>query len=402
MISKKDILKKAMVPWNSGNFLRTQVLPNAKTVFPIEIRFRTPGGKFLLENFEMVRTWIHEIRSDSREDQPKGYDILWKKIAHRNLGEQQLPWRLVFRSAEDWLFFIKRERKAAQFSALAAYTRDYLPELTGYLAEYPLKALALADDWSALIRVCQWFKAHPDPGVYIRELDIPGVDTKFIESRKSSLMALLPRVLDAGGSQTSITGLSRHGFERKFCLKYDPPLVRFRMLDPVRRRKGFSDLSVPVGQLACTPLEVDRIFITENKINGLSFPELSQSMVIFGLGYGVDMLAEISWMASCEIIYWGDIDTHGFSILSMLRGQFPTVQSMLMDRDTLMAHKELWGSEEKDKRHTGDLHHLTPHELELFRELKQNIHGTHVRLEQERIRFSFLVTHLKKISKREK
>jgi hypothetical protein len=31
--------------------------------------------------------------------------------------------------------------------------------------------------------VLRWFVANPRPGVYLRQLDIPGVDTKFIEVR---------------------------------------------------------------------------------------------------------------------------------------------------------------------------------------------------------------------------
>src|ERR1022692_4377837 len=36
--------------------------------------------------------------------------------------------------------------------------------------------------------------------------------------------------------------------------------------------------------------------------------------------------------------YWGDIDTYGFHILDRLRVLFPDVQSLLMDRDTLLEH----------------------------------------------------------------
>jgi hypothetical protein len=107
-----------------------------------------------------------------------------------------------------------------------------------------------------------------------------------------------------------------------------------------------------------------------------------------GIGYGVDMLPDIPWLGEKDIIYWGDIDTHGFAILSQIRGYFPNVRSILMNRKILLDHKALWGAEDPAKRYAGDLSHLTPEEYDLFVGLKQNTLGPHLRLEQERVRFS--------------
>ena len=56
---------------------------------------------------------------------------------------------------------------------------------------------------------------------------------------------------------------------------------------------------------------VERVFVTENEINGLAFPPCPGSIVIFGLGYGLDRLADIAWLERTQVWYWGDIDTHG-------------------------------------------------------------------------------------------
>jgi hypothetical protein len=233
------------------------------------------------------------------------------------------------------------------------------------------------------------------PSKYIRQLDIAGVDTKFIETQKSVLMDLLPLVLEEAHYQSAITGLAKHGFERKFGLKYDPPLVRLRLLDPALIQSGFSDITVSLAELAQTDPGAKTIFITENKINGLAFPQVKHSLVMFGLGYGVEMLPDIPWLGKKDIIYWGDIDTHGFAILSQIRGYFTNVRSILMNQKTLLDHKALWGAEDPDKRYAGDLHHLTSEEYDLFVELKQNILSNHLRLEQERVRFSAVQEALK-------
>ncbi len=390
MINQSQLKKKALATWNSGAFLSARVRNEQKKMFPIEIRFRTPGGKALLEQFDAVRTWINTLRKNSKEYRSKGYDIVWEMRQHRTLGIQHLPQRIFFLTPADWLFFIGKEKEDATFLEMITYTHVTLPGLADFLSEYPLKALSHAADWSKLIRVCQWFSTHPCPGKFIRELDIAGVDTKFIESKKALLMAVLPLVLQTGNHRTEIKGLSRHGFERKFGLKYDPPLIRFRLLDPDLIKIGFSDMSVPLWELIKNDPGTNIVFITENKINGLVFPDVKQAMVIFGLGYGVKMLQKIPWLGKKDIVYWGDIDTHGFAILSRLRSHFPKVASILMDRQTLTLHKKLWGTEDPAKRYINDLSNLTPDEYALFYDLKQDRLGPNIRLEQERIRFSIL------------
>lgn len=393
MITPSQIRKKALVPWNSGAFLKSCI--DGPPIFPLEIRFRTPGGNEILEKYDTVRQWIRTLKNHSKETKPKGYDIVWRNIRHRTLGQQQMPQRIVFSTEQDWLFYIQKETAHLDFVKMATQTGASLPELLPYLSQQPLKALKHAARWPDILTVCRWFKTHPMPRKYIRQLDIADVDTKFIETQKSVLMDLLPLVLEEAHYQSAVTGLAKHGFERKFGLRYDPPLVRLRLLDSALIQSGFSDITVPLAEFAQTDPGAETIFITENKINGLAFPQVNHSLVIFGLGYGVEMLQDIPWLGKKVMIYWGDIDTHGFAILSQIRGYFPNVRSMLMDRTTLMDHKALWGQEDPAKRYAGDLHHLTPEEYDLFVELKQNKLNTHVRLEQERVRFSTVQKVLK-------
>ena len=92
---------------------------------------------------------------------------------------------------------------AARFRSLAASTLEKLPELAGWLARRPLTALEYAADWDRILAVLRWFREHPRCGLYLRQLDIGGVDTKFIEGRKPLLAELLdivlpPEALDTG------------------------------------------------------------------------------------------------------------------------------------------------------------------------------------------------------------
>jgi hypothetical protein len=111
-------------------------------------------------------------------------------------------------------------------------------------------------------------------------------------------------------------------------------------------------------------------------------------MVIFGSGYGVRALASLGWLAGLDLVYWGDLDTHGFAILNGLRQCFPRARAMLMDRATLLAHRGQWVTEPSPTRAALNL--LTPAEQELYHALSANAFGSAVRLEQERVSFTAL------------
>jgi Uncharacterized protein conserved in bacteria C-term(DUF2220) len=150
----------------------------------------------------------------------------------------------------------------------------------------------------------------------------------------------------------------------------EPPLVRFRILDKALAVNTWTDLSLPPEHFAILPVPVRRVFITENRINGLSFPDCRGSIIVFGLGYGLDRLADIAWMRTVDVHYWGDIDTHGLGILNRLRVHLPHARSFLMNRETLEAHRNLWGQEPLDRRYTGDTSLLTHDECGLFEDLR--------------------------------
>ncbi|MEP6972371.1 MAG: DUF2220 domain-containing protein, partial [Betaproteobacteria bacterium] len=119
---------------------------------------------------------------------------------------------------------------------------------------------------------------------------------------------------------------------------------------------------------------------------------VNNAIVIFGAGYGWDALARSRWLLDCSLVYWGDIDTHGFAILNQLRGQFDAVTSILMDRATLLAHEAHWGSEDKPSR--ADLPRLNADERALYDDLRDNRIRNGLRLEQERISYGWVQRQL--------
>ena len=272
------------------------------------------------------------------------------------------------------------------------------PLLLTWLSRRPLQALDLADRWERLLAVVAWLQAHPRPGIYPRQVDVPGVDSKFIEAHRGVLTELLDLALPPEAVDTGATGVAQ--FARRFGFLDKPARIRFRLLDPalpgVQAWAGLRpDIALDAASFAALAWPVERVFVTENETNFLSFPAVAGSIVVFGAGYGWEALARAAWLGRCQLLYWGDIDTHGFAILDQLRGSFPGAASLLMDRETLLAHRPHWGEEPEPARH--DLTRLMPEEAAVYDELRFDRHQPRLRLEQERVGFGWLCDRLARI-----
>ena len=241
----------------------------------------------------------------------------------------------------------------------------------------------MLDQWGKLLRTLDWMVANPRPKCYLRQISLPEIDTKFIEQHKKLLAEWLDILLKPEDIAVEFTGIS--SFEHRYGFIAKPTLIRFRLLDKSLFIQGLSDLSVTVDEFCRLNLAIETVFITENDINCLAFPEFSMAMVIFGRGYGFDYLAQAQWLKTKAIWYWGDIDTHGFAILSQFRQFFPQAQSLLMDRETLLNHRAHWATENRPT--LSDLPNLNADEAALFDDLRSNRIGMALRLEQEHIAF---------------
>ena len=374
--------------WDRGLLLAS--VAGGESVFPRRLALKGPDSRALGERFSEVRDWIAGLGANEGL-----YRIEWRSVNHRVLGANRIPSAIWIDTLEQALGLIGKHRAAERFAGMVERTRETRAELIPWLAKRPLRALALAEEWPQLLAIVDWLSKHPRPEVYLRQVDLPGVHTKLIEGHRAVLAELFDLVLPGEAIDATHTGA--FGFCRRYGFLDKPARVRFRMLDPtVRLLPMASDQDITLTQAAFSSLAppVTTVFITENEINFLAFPNVRDSMVIFGAGYGFANLATVHWLQEKNILYWGDIDTHGFAILNQLRGFFPHTVSFLMDRETLLAHRQFWGSEPQPQ--TGDLLRLTTEEQALYDQLRQHTWGVSVRLEQEKIGFRFLAATLQR------
>jgi len=380
--------------WERGDIPKARILGEA--LFPLELRIKGPTTRELANRFGDVMAWVDALRKSSAEVRGYGYEIRWEQVNNRVHGANDLPVAAVFPTEQDALRFMRRQSEAERLWRLVDATLARYSTLKEWLARRSLTALRHASDWDRILAVLDWFAAHPRSGLYLRQLDIPDVDTKFIESNRGLLSELLDQILPPDAIDATATGVTN--FSARYGLRQEVPTIRFRLLDPALYIQGLSDLAVLPEEFAKLDLHPVRVFITENRTNGLAFPASPQSIVIFGLGYGIDRLSDVPWLRDAEVWYWGDIDTHGFGILNRMRAAFPHVRSFLMDRETLVRHRTLWVEEPAGKRYDGEPTRLTTQEYELFDDLRHDRLGPCVRLEQERISWAWLQQALESIT----
>lgn len=376
-----DIREQLAKRWRKGELLRATHQPD--TLFPLRLPIKKPGPGELVDQFDAARSWINHWQTAASQD----LELEWQTVNNRQLGRNSLPVAAVLPTLEAALRQIGQLDASRQYQSLTGEISHQFPELADWCQLKPLAVLAKQHEWETLLAILTWMAANPRPGIYVRQLEIPGVHTKFIERNRGLLSELLDRVLPEHAIDASASG-ARH-FEQRYGFLRKPVRLRLRFLDKAQDIGGLRDIEIPIDQFQTLSLPVDTVYIVENDITALAFPDTPSSIVIFGQGYGIGkQLANAGWLKEKNVMYWGDIDTHGFRILHQLRDAIPNSRSLLMDAATLRGHQHLWGIEASP--HIGELPNLTEHEQAVYQMLSTLESGRNLRLEQEKISFEDL------------
>lgn len=359
--------------WRSGTLLAAAA--EGSDWEPISVPLRGPAPGQIGELLADVRQWVAEWQQAGTGP----LRIEYKRVGGRHVGSNEIPCRAWIDGYDQAWALLGVQGEVRRFAALAASTEMACPRLVPWMLRRPVKTLQLSGVWERLVATVGWLGEHQEAGMYLRQVDVPGVDTKFIERHRGVLGELLDLQLDPerinGGAKDFE---DRYGFRRK------PAYVRFRSTGGLAGR--FSELTVRAQEFDSAPPGVSRVYVVENEITYLAFPLTGADIVIFGGGYAVPVLQPLEWLTGLDLIYWGDIDTHGFVILNRLRQRFPHTRSMLMDRATLLAHRDHWVTEPSPS--SLDLEFLDAEEAALYDDLRVGALARSIRLEQERISYA--------------
>jgi hypothetical protein len=350
---------------------------NPGSNWPLSLNLDVPQESLAVRHLDHVLAWTAAWRAWNLSGKVDWVERRWNQI-----GTQRLPSRLVLANAieiADCVGETDRWRRAIERGRIML---AFWPGLAESLASRYQDLADYSDrDFSRLTSMLHWLTGNRNSGLYPRQIPLTGIDSKWIETHRSILSDFVCAGVPRPISSTECDELG---------LRLPPKSVRIRVLDPeLRARVGnLCDLAAPVDQIAQMDLPVRTVYIVENIQTGLAFGDIAGSVLIMGLGYSVDLIRSIPWVKRGDCIYWGDLDSHGLSILARARTSLGNVRSVLMDVPTLLAFKDLWG-EEPDQCNAEVLEGLTEEEQELFQGLRTNRWGNKVRLEQERIHWDY-------------
>jgi hypothetical protein len=318
---------------------------HGEQVWPLRLRMGLKPPKDLLA----YESWLNALMDAAKPHRNPSFSISFiRRESRGELRKQSVPSALTFDGPVDFFGYLGRDGDLAAYrscleASVARTELKALPALLAWMRAHPKKVLGNAAVWTDLLAVCAYFTGQEaTPHCYIRELPIE-VDTKFIERNAGILSELLPLMLPADRWR----GEAKH-FEDRLGLKRPEARVRCRLLDRALADAylgGLTDVELPISDFAAAQLglHIDQILVAENltsvEVLAATLPPTPATLVIWGAGAGAARLKRIPWLQHVRrMLYWGDMDAHGFAILASLRGAFPRAERFLMDEVIFDGH----------------------------------------------------------------
>ncbi|GAB3135721.1 Wadjet anti-phage system protein JetD domain-containing protein [Marisediminicola antarctica] len=347
---------------NLGGWAWSAVQGEPAERIPLALNLQPPTGDEALDRVAEMREW-----SSAWHDFAGAGEVEFATRRFRYLGTQSVPVRL----------HLEQPAEVAAFIASTAHWRALVARLGELVAQWPDMSRPDAaavrrvldvptSSWSHVVGFLRWSADLDLSELLPRQIAFPGVDSKWFDQNRPLLVALR-----AAGAGT-----------RRLTTRQIDSRMLVRVLDPALRAEvgGLAEFAAPATELARLVWAPGEVIISENLQSAYSFGDRPGCVVLAAQGYAVEAYGGLPWLQRAHVRYWGDLDTHGFAILNRLRHHLPRVDSVLMDADTLLAHRSLWAREEKPQ--SAQLPLLTASEREAYEVL---LSEPNARLEQERL-----------------
>lgn len=303
---------------------------------------RLPANLRLSRDHAAAIAEVASLREGAKESIGYGYSIRWKTRRSRTHGLNQFPDSIWIETLEDLVRLCDKKDEWRRLQTAVACLRRRQSRLDGWLMKgsHWKTLLELADELDELLSLVDFFAANPRPDIFAREIPVP-VSTKLIEKHRRQLSVWLDRVLP---DDTIDVRYGYDAFEPRYGLRYARPHYLLRVLDrklQVELGLPFDELSLPAESLAKLPVRRAHVLLVENKTTLLSLPGRHRGIALGGVGNAVTQLADIPWLKSEDVTYWGDLDAEGFEILNRLREYLPGVRSLRMDEAAVMEFQHI-------------------------------------------------------------
>jgi len=369
--------------WDKPAALKARLL-GAKE-FPIRLGLKPPSGNAILDDMAHFQQFVEQWKIFSHQDL-----IQWSTINYRSLARQHIPTHIVIHSIQDLIRFLG----AAALLRSTTWENNMGPLLEINNALYPvlikhlegIEKLSLPEV-QLLAGLIPQLRAGMGEGLYQRALPLIGVDTKFLEKHQNLVEDLVNtihhgEVIESGGLTSWL-----------HCKSVPKAWLTIRPLCPhtTANLAGIPILKMDTHSLREYELPASKILVVENQQSGLALPELADTIAVIGGGKNISWM-DAPWLHKKCVGYWGDIDTWGLSILSDVREKGVTVQTLMMDVQTVKAHEQRMVIELQPLHHCPPS--LTEEEVTLFHDLVSGRFQSS-RLEQERLSADYVANCLR-------
>jgi len=245
-----DVRTAIRKKWDSGALLGPYAAGQGWE--PLSIAIRGSSAREIGDRLAEVRRWAAEWAEAARGP----LRVEYKQVGGRHFGVNSVPGRAWLDNYDDAWTLLGVQPEVRRLSGLIETARG--TRLIPWLTSHPMRALRLANTWDSLLATVRWIERQQAPGMYLRQVDTPGVDTKFIERHKGVLAELLDAQLDPSRVNTAAPDFAgRYGFLRR------PRYIRFRVPGGFR---GFSELSARTEEFSAAPDGITCAYVIENEI----------------------------------------------------------------------------------------------------------------------------------------
>ena len=279
------------------------------------------SGTDLAAGFPDFRRRAAEIRGWAEE---KGLTVSVE--TRRVLGTpQQIPTHVIVPDVETAVLVAGREwrDRYRRGQSRAAILEQLHPGLGSLSAAVRSIDKYTEQDFDLLNMAAAWFREHEAHGLTPRQVPIPGLHAKWLNSHGPELRQLSGR--------TDLGLLPQH-----------PSRLHFTYLDPAYLATGGRRHDSASRGDSMTPAYAPSVVvIAENKDTAIHFPSVPGGIAVEGAGFSAaETAGTLPWLTGCPaVFYWGDMDAAGLEILHQFRKAGVVAESVLMDSAAYEAYR---------------------------------------------------------------
>jgi hypothetical protein len=376
MLTNDEIKKKALRKYNS--YLKSLVVNS--NIFPLNI---IGNKQVATTDFSQATKIYEDFYKNSKSNKGYGYCFDYEKNKKTSIT------KIYFETEKDFVKYIAKEVQATTFLSNINMLRERLDISDEIIIENISKISKWDEDFCKNLALTTGFLIeNQKSNLYKRELPIH-VPTKFLEKNIVVITNFLSNFISIPNVENKYQKLGL--IDKTFIIKIRAK-DKFTISDINGNNCGNTEV------IFLTPKAFEnftynpkRVFIVENETTFFKFPLKENDICLYSGGFSILSFKNNKMLMENNTYYFGDIDEHGFAILSMFREIYPGIKSIFMDTKTLNKFTKF---EIEGKEYQGILNALNMEETKVYEYIKEN----NLRLEQERIPIHFIKNELELLS----